>query len=685
MIKRLFILGIVLFQSTVSFPQSSENINLLSNLIFPVSYGELNDIWGYSDGMGNEYALVGLENGVAVVDVTNPSLPVEVFYAPGVNNFWRDLKVWDNHVYITNEANDGLMIIDLSNLPGTLTSTDVSNFTGNTFPFITAHNLYIDENGICYVMGSRDTLGATVGTIILDLTNDPKNPVELGVYTDFYLHDGMVRGDTLWGAAINNGFFAVIDVSDKANPITLATHSTPNFFTHNCWISDDGETLFTTDEVNNAFVSAFDVSDLSNITELDRIQSSPGENVTPHNTYFINGYLVTSYYVDGVTIHDVADPSNMIEIGHYDTSPTFSGSSSNGCWGVYPYLPSGIIIASDIENGLFVLDPNYSRGTIIKGNVTNSATSDVLDGVLVELFLFSMRTSTTTDLLGDYEEGVSQSGNYDIIYSKFGFESDTIFNLTLSSGDTVVQDVQLNPLSSFTLQGQVLAANTTPIPNASILVANDEFSITTVTDTLGNFSIPAFFEGIYDVFIGKWGYLPGCLPNQNLNPLNVPYAYELDEGYADNFMLDLGWIVTSSAITGEWEIASPIGTSLFGLEANPGTDSPLDCGDKAYVTGNNGGNFNNDDVDQGETVLVSPVFDLSAFVEPYLFFDRWFFNSFLGNDSLVISLSNGVTSRIIDFADTSDVNSSSWVTKSFQLSTIMPLTENMVLNLASER
>ena len=61
-------------------------------------------------------------------------------------------------------------------------------------------------------------------------------------------------------------------------------------------------------------------------------------DVIPHNSHFINDYIVTSYYRDGVTVHDVANKGNMVEVGNFDTSPSFSGDGFNGCWGVYPLV-----------------------------------------------------------------------------------------------------------------------------------------------------------------------------------------------------------------------------------------------------------------------------------------------------------------------------------------------------------
>ena len=54
-----------------------------------------NDIWGFVDRNDNrEYAIIGLANGTAVVDVTDPLNPVEAGTIPGIQTSWRDIKVY---------------------------------------------------------------------------------------------------------------------------------------------------------------------------------------------------------------------------------------------------------------------------------------------------------------------------------------------------------------------------------------------------------------------------------------------------------------------------------------------------------------------------------------------------------------------------------------------------------------
>jgi len=672
------ILFLVVFFAQINFSFSQLNMSLLGQLPFPGNRGDVSDIWGYVDENGNEYAIVGMEDGVSIVDVTNAAAPNEVFYTSGANTIWRDMKTWGDKAYITNEGGNGMMIIDMAPLPGS-TALTVTNYTGNTYPFQSAHNLYIDENGYCYVMGADNGEG---GAIILNLnvpTTDPN--FEVGRYNDYYLHDGMVRGDTLWGGAINDGFLVVVNVSNKANPVTMATKTTPSNFTHNAWISDDGQTVYTTDEKSDAYLGAYNVSDLGNITETDRIQSSPGENVIPHNVHVIGNFIVTSYYRDGVTIHDICDPTNIVEVGNYDTSPGFSGNGFNGCWGVYPWLPSGNIIASDIENGLFVLSANYVTGAKLAGTVTNSVTFAAIDGVQIDVVSTSI--TSNTNVIGNYQIGVPTPGLYDITYSKAGYVTKTMTDVNLISNNCIptTLDVELVPLVPFNFSGQVIEAGTmNPIANAKVRIENTQFSTTVTTNALGNFTINGFTEATYTVTGGKWGHITSCQTNQLIDQSVTAYTIVLDKGYYDDFSLDFNWNVTGDANTGDWERGIPNGTTYGPVESNPSMDVLTDCNEEAYVTGNGGGGAGDDDVDGGNTVLTSPVFDATSYFDPYIEFDRWFFTgsgNSLSTDVLVIYLDNGTSSVVIDGADVNSFDNSQWVHKSFRISDILTPTNNM--------
>lgn len=330
--------------------QQSYNMSLLGKLEYQEG---LNDVWGYVDDFENEYAIVGLINGISIVDVTDPSNLIEKVFIPGPRSIWRDIKTFGHYAYVvhdllTEPGSQGILIIDLADVANDYVT--YTSFLPNYFSRF--HNLFIDESGILYLFGGDFGDG---GLLIYDIFSNPLDPVLLGDYQDFYLHDGMVRGDTLWGSAIYAGLLVAVDVSNKSNPNLIGSVSTPNNFTHNAWVSDDGTTVFTTDEVVGAYIAAVDVSDISNMTVIDQIQSwSPETNVIPHNTHVHGKYLITSYYCDGVTVVDASDPSNLQEVAYYDTSDSTGGTYS-GAWGTYPWLPSGNILVSDRQEGLHVL------------------------------------------------------------------------------------------------------------------------------------------------------------------------------------------------------------------------------------------------------------------------------------------------------------------------------------------
>jgi choice-of-anchor B domain-containing protein len=463
---------------TVLITSAQLNMQQLGLLTYS---SELSDIWGYADGNGNEYALVGVYNGLSIVNITDPANPVEVFFGSGPNSIWRDIKTWGHYAYVSNETNDGVYIVDMSPLPGPITST--ANFTGNNFPFTRAHNLFIDEYGKLYIFGANSGAG---GAIICDLTVDPMNPVELGRFNSYYLHDGMARGDTLWGAAIYQGVLSAIDVSDPANPVVMGTKSTPGQFTHNTWVSDNGQYVFTTDEVSGGFLGAYDVTSLSNIVEVGKVQSSPGSGVIPHNVHFINDFIVTSYYTDGVTIHDVSRPDNMILVGHFDTSPAYSGNGFHGCWGVYPWLPSGNILATDIEEGLYILKADYPKAFHLNGVAVDSITGDLLFNVQYEVT--GTNISGTTLFNGTFKFGTLETGVYDIHFTKDGYQARVLESVEFINGGFLELEVNMAPeiftgMKSFT---EDISINLYPNPFES------SFRLELVNDMNGPIRIEIF-------------------------------------------------------------------------------------------------------------------------------------------------------------------------------------------------
>ena len=171
MIKYISLLLLLVAFSLSSNSQSSDNLSLVGSLEYPNAEG--NDIWGYVDSSGIEYALMGLTDGFSVVDLSDPTNPTESFFISGPNSTWRDIKVWDHYAFVTaDEGSAGLLIVDLDDLTGNTFLYTNDDFN-DSFICERAHNIYIDENGKAYLFGGN--IGGnntpTAGAMILDVTS----------------------------------------------------------------------------------------------------------------------------------------------------------------------------------------------------------------------------------------------------------------------------------------------------------------------------------------------------------------------------------------------------------------------------------------------------------------------------------------------------------------------------------
>lgn len=656
----------LVFSSILVSAQGSLNMTQLGHLPYNLNLSEVRG----AVHNGREYALVGVNNGFSIVDVTDPTAPDEVFFEQGPSSIWRDPFYHNGHAYCVTEGGGGLLIVDMSPLPGS-TNLPTTLYTGTSIPWSSAHNMFIDRpNNKAYIFGSN----TVEGVIILDISN-PMAPVDLGVWNDFYIHDGYVRGDTLWAACLADGAF-VVNVSNPSNPVILSNWSTPSQFAHNIWPSDNNANCYTTDEVTSGYVAGYNMSNLNNVVETDKTHHPLSEGVIPHNTHFMNDFLITSHYRDGVTIHDVSDPSNIVLTGYFDSSP-FSGGGFNGAWGAWPYLPSGNVLVADIEEGLFILGPTYVRAARLEGNVTEFGTGTPLNGVVVEIT--SIGINENTDLFGDYASGTAIAGTYSATFLKGGYLPQTVNGIVLSNGEVTTVDVELIPDVPFSLAGLVTdELSGDPIEGAIVQFTNSFFDVALNSDANGNYSDNSFFAGDYEYTVASWGHIEEC-GEISLSSSSVPPSFELQPGYSDDFALDLNWSVSGNAGTGTWERGIPVQTTSGNDIANPGIDADNDCGTHAFVTGNGGGSAGNDDVDDGTTILMSPSMDLTTYNDPTVSFQYWFYNGGGGstpNDSYVVKIDNGTD--VVTLASL-PITTGSWTSVSFPLVEQIAITSSMRL------
>ena len=428
----------------VGLPASAQlNTTLRSNLNFGVG---VNDVWGYVSPDGTEYALVGLDTGVAVVSLANPDEPRLVGVTSGVRSIWRDMKTYGQYGYAVADqpgTQEGLTVIDLHALPDTFAVSYIQDtVTSTRRPFYRAHNLYIDTlNGLLYTSGGDGNVNAG-GMQIWDLKADPSQPRRIALGPPVYSHDVYVQDGIMYASEIYQGVLALYDVSDVHNITKLGQVQTPFLFTHNAWANADNSLVFTTDEKANASVAAYDISDPADIQLLDEYRPliSLGSGTIPHNVHVIDDYLSISYYTDGLRVVDASVPTNLIEVANYDTWPGQNGNY-NGDWGAYPFLPSGLTLVSDRSTGLYVVEVNYQRAARLRGTVTDSLGKNAINAAEVRI-LTEQLNATTTDAMGEFATGIATGGTYRVAVSAPGYGPDTV-TVDLRNGVTTELNVAL--------------------------------------------------------------------------------------------------------------------------------------------------------------------------------------------------------------------------------------------------
>ncbi|MDP5214556.1 choice-of-anchor B family protein [Pseudoalteromonas tunicata] len=432
------------------------------------------DVWGHVDlNSGIEYAIMGYSNGTKVFSLANPENPVEVGHISGSRTSWRDIKVYQYfdtdfasyraYAYVTSEGSDGIQIIDLNNLPQSVTLAKRDSSVGS------AHNIYISN--VDYTLNSKLTnaepavqiVGAKTfgGAFLSYLLSDAKNITR--VYTPAvssrsnYTHDATSiqiddernQRDCINGTAF--GCTLMVDFNenevrfwDVTNPQKTQELSSIGYddvakeyqYVHSGWFSDDKQYVFVHDEWDenygglNTTVRVLNIEDLNTPT-LAGMWQGPTKAID-HNGFVRGNRYYMSNYERGLTILDITDPTTPHEVGFFDSFPSSDNNAYHGAWGVYPYLPSGLILLSDINSGLYVLK-EHTRD-VAKGSLSfQSATIASARDTTLSIAVSRNKTDGTATKVGyetipgsaqhnvDYQgvKGVLEWGGNDIADKSF--------------------------------------------------------------------------------------------------------------------------------------------------------------------------------------------------------------------------------------------------------------------------
>ncbi len=343
-----------------------------------------NDCWGYVSASGREYALMGTYDGTGIVEITNPGNAQVIQLLDGPNSLWRDIKTYGTYMYCVSEGGGGIQVFNLANIDLGQVQTLNSAGSGST------HNVVIDtESGFLYRTG-----GTADGMYIYDLSN-PAVPVQVGQWTDRYIHDAQVvtytdgpfagRQIAFCCAGFNGGWsdtgLTIVDVTNKSNPFVVSqTYYSNAAYSHQGWLSEDRQYFYLNDELDEQNFGGSTTTRIINVADIENPSFvgtfTSGSSSIDHNLYTHDGMIFEANYRSGLRVFDASDPLNPTQYGYFDTYPNNDNASFNGLWSTYPYFPSGTVIGSDLERGLFV----WRLGILDPCDVPLSTCANDIDG-----------------------------------------------------------------------------------------------------------------------------------------------------------------------------------------------------------------------------------------------------------------------------------------------------------------
>lgn len=378
--KKIFIVFFLFIIESNVKSQQSMNMELLANwndtTLEKIDGDQLwSDIIGYYDSINKkEFAIMMGNDSIYFFDITNPRLIKLVAVKDGFSkkSINRDVEIYSHYAYCTSERSGslgGLQIFDLKYLPDS-----VSEIYRSSSLTAQAHTLFIETSRKrMYICQNSTSMGFSAMDIIS--LDNPENPVKLaslnvplnsmGNQQFDKVHEMFSRNDTVYLSCYESGLF-IMDLRNLNDQklLSIISNYPQKGTNHSSWLNEKGDVLMFTDENLGSPIKLFDIKDIFNPRQIVYFNSHP--NALPHNAYWNKNSAIVSSYEDGVYVYDLTIINTPKVHAYFDTylkNPDGVYSGFHGCWGVWPYLPSGNIVASDISEGLFVLKIKNGLGT----------------------------------------------------------------------------------------------------------------------------------------------------------------------------------------------------------------------------------------------------------------------------------------------------------------------------------
>jgi choice-of-anchor B domain-containing protein len=550
---------------------------------------EFNDIWGWTDPLdGKEYVLLGKTNGTAFVDISDPLNPVYLGSLPThtVNSIWRDVKVYGNYAFIVSEAsNHGMQVFDLTRLRNIVAPpiafTEDAHYAG----FGRAHNIVINEAvGLAYGVGTNTFSG---GLHIVNISN-PLTPTFAGDFAaDGYTHDAQVvtyagPDATHVGKEIafcsNENTLTIVDVNDPTDCQQLSRIGYPNVaYAHQGWLTEDQQYFMLGDEIDetssgfNTRTLIWNVQDLDNPVLIGEFFSSIA--AIDHNLYTNGNLVYQSNYRGGLRILDDQNiaSASLSEVAFFDVYPSSNSAAYNGSWSNYPYFSSGIVAVSHIEEGLFLLKPQFINASSTAPFFCSDATA-VVDVTVEAGFVGPVNLSVVSGLPGGATASFSQNnvnpGTYQLSISNLPNVSQTLSLMIEGAGANYTYRYTVDVLildCGVDLPGctDVNASNYDPaatIDDGSCIYPCIDITLEiltdcwgeevswTLTDDLGNVVASVAANTLADQTLFQWSYClePGC------------YNWNISDAFGDG----LSGIASGCAIDGNYRVFDANGVDI---------------------------------------------------------------------------------------------------------------------------